>query len=533
MRKVHVVLVISAILLWAPSAWAQQRGRGFGGFGGGSALLGQESVQAELKLSPDQVKKLDEFLAKQRETFSGLRDLSQEERRQKFAEIGKESQAALNSILTEAQRDRLKQITLQQRGTEALADPGIAEAIGLDDDQKSRIQGFARSARDEMRSLFQGGGGGDRTEMRKKLQEARAALAEKINGVLSSEQQAKWKEMLGEPFKGEIRSRFRRGRRGDGDGANRRRRDSDDSRSTGLFERAAGPFRLASFRADDDDDDDPGDDDKKPEAKGKKKSDHKKPRAHRHHRPGHSKQAHARHRHGHRHFAGRPMSRRDWAWARVARAVGHPGARGPQMAHRGWGRHFADRGHHGPPHPWFAHRGGEGRGHGHRPPAFAAGRGFRGAGQRFWIAERSGFHGHGHMRGPGHHGHWPHHGPHGPMMAHHHRFHGHHDSRTGDHHDHHDHTMARGGDHHGPPPWAMAAVHRHGPPRSFSFAGHGPHHGHTHMAGFKRHRPHGHSFRAGHGDRHGGKAKAPHRSRSGDRDDDDRDDEDGEDRDDD
>jgi hypothetical protein len=42
-------------------------------------------------------------------------------------------------------------------------------------------------------------------------------------GVLTPEQQAKWKELTGEPFKGEIRRGFRRG---DGDGPRRNRPDN-------------------------------------------------------------------------------------------------------------------------------------------------------------------------------------------------------------------------------------------------------------------------------------------------------------------
>jgi hypothetical protein len=230
MRKSHIVLAVLAILLAAPGAWAQRpAGRGPGGFGEGLMLVGQESVQQELKLSEEQVKKVDEYLAKQRETFSGLRDLSREERQQKLAELGKAGRGTLDAILDETQRTRLRQITLQQRGARAFADPQVAEALGLDDEQKSRLQDLADKAREEMRSLFQGAAGGDRTELRKKLEAARAAASEKIQGLLTAEQQAKWKELIGEPFKGEIR--FRRGA-GQGDGA-RRRPAQDRSQTSG------------------------------------------------------------------------------------------------------------------------------------------------------------------------------------------------------------------------------------------------------------------------------------------------------------
>ena len=70
MRKSGVISlsVVLALIVSAPCAWAQRPGGrgGFGGgFGGGASLLAQKSVQEELKLSEDQIKKVDEFLAKQ------------------------------------------------------------------------------------------------------------------------------------------------------------------------------------------------------------------------------------------------------------------------------------------------------------------------------------------------------------------------------------------------------------------------------------------------------------------------------------
>jgi len=196
MRTFSVVVVVSAIVFSAPFAWAQRpQGRGgFGGRSGGSLfLLGQESVQKELALSEDQIKQVDEQLAKQRETFSGLRDLSREERGQKLQEAAKANSAVLASVLDENQLKRFNQIALQQRGGQALADPQVSTALGLTDEQKSRVREIQSASREEMRSLFQGAAGGDRQETRKKFQEAQAAANEKLLGVLTTEQQTKWK----------------------------------------------------------------------------------------------------------------------------------------------------------------------------------------------------------------------------------------------------------------------------------------------------------------------------------------------------
>ena len=87
-RLGQLTLVVTvAVMAGAPAlAQEQQRPRG-GGFGGSPTfLLTQKSVQDELKLSAEQVKKVEELLAKQREAFQGLRDLSREERQKKMEE---------------------------------------------------------------------------------------------------------------------------------------------------------------------------------------------------------------------------------------------------------------------------------------------------------------------------------------------------------------------------------------------------------------------------------------------------------------
>ena len=66
-----------------------------------------------------------------------------------------------------------------------------------------------------MRAMFQGG---DRQAAQQKLAEIRKTSDEKLLGVLTPEQQGKWKELTGEPFKGEIVQPNFRGRNRAGGG---------------------------------------------------------------------------------------------------------------------------------------------------------------------------------------------------------------------------------------------------------------------------------------------------------------------------
>lgn len=223
MRILYVLLLAVAVsAVAAPDAWAQRGqgrgGRGFGGPGGPGrnsfGLLTQKSVQDELKLSDDQVKKVDEHMEKQRGGFAALRDLGDDERQQKMEERDKANQAAIAEILNPDQLKRFKQISLQQRGAQAFGDPEIAQALNLTSEQKDRIKAIQDAGLAEMRELFQAGdAGGDRQELQKKGMDLRNASNEKAQAVLTTEQQAKWKEMTGEPFKGEIRQGPRGGNR--------------------------------------------------------------------------------------------------------------------------------------------------------------------------------------------------------------------------------------------------------------------------------------------------------------------------------
>jgi Spy/CpxP family protein refolding chaperone len=204
-RLPRLTLFCLIVLLSTSSLARAQRPGGGGRFGGGMGgdllgLLSQKSVQDELKLSDDQRKQGNELAEKQRDGFRGLRDLSEDERRKKIEERAAENQKAVAGVLNAEQLKRLKQISLQQQGVLAYEQPEVASALQLTNDQKDKLKGIQQSARDKMREAFQGGGQPDR----EKLQAARKAIADQAAGVLTDEQKAKWKDLTGETFTGEI-----------------------------------------------------------------------------------------------------------------------------------------------------------------------------------------------------------------------------------------------------------------------------------------------------------------------------------------
>jgi Spy/CpxP family protein refolding chaperone len=210
MKKLRVSFVALVILALAgPPLLAQQqrqqRQRGGGTGGGGRdtvSLLTQKSVQDELKLSDDQVKKISELAATRRGTGRGGQNLSQEERQKRQEERSKANEKALAEILKPDQLKRAKQISWQQQSAQAVSDPEFATALKLTDEQKDKIKTIQADARQEGGQALQRGGNQD--EARKRREALRKETQERMMSVLTADQKAKWKELMGEPFKGEI-----------------------------------------------------------------------------------------------------------------------------------------------------------------------------------------------------------------------------------------------------------------------------------------------------------------------------------------
>jgi hypothetical protein len=170
-------------------------------------------VQKELKLTEEQVGKVKEavqqVMGKHSDSFAKLRDLSNEERREKGAEITRvisdDTLKAVGEVLKPEQVKRLKQIDLQNDGERAFARPEVQKALNLNDEQKEKIKTISEDASKERRSVFQGG---NFQEARGKLAALRKESMERIQSVLTAAQKTTWKELTGEPF--EVQFQFRR-----------------------------------------------------------------------------------------------------------------------------------------------------------------------------------------------------------------------------------------------------------------------------------------------------------------------------------
>jgi type 1 glutamine amidotransferase len=184
-------------------AWTQTPGGRFQRGPSAAMLVRQETVQKELKLSTDQLKKAEELSEKMREKTQGVLALEEPERGQKLQALNQENDKALAGILTPEQAKRLKQIVYQQQGTSALATPDVAKALGFSDEQRKRIADISAETGRKARELVQPGAPPDQAT-RVKMEALRKAGSEQILAILTDDQRKAWKDLQGEPFKGQI-----------------------------------------------------------------------------------------------------------------------------------------------------------------------------------------------------------------------------------------------------------------------------------------------------------------------------------------
>ena len=195
----------------APRAWAQPdspRPRGFGSKISLAELAGQKAVQQELKLSPEQADRLKKLADEGRSARRELRDLSDDERRKKMQELSEASDKKVAEIINPEQLKRLKQIGLQvlgaQLGPVAPAFRNNAQVIAtlkLTGEQKEKIATISRETEEMMIGLAQST---DPEAALKEYLRLRDLAQEKIIAELTTEQQAIWKDLIGEPFNGEL-----------------------------------------------------------------------------------------------------------------------------------------------------------------------------------------------------------------------------------------------------------------------------------------------------------------------------------------
>jgi len=225
-------------------------GRGFGGPGGGRnasplqsnpmGLLQRPEVQTHLRLTVQQKNQIAELQGQSRDMMrqrmgqvfqqgqqggggQDLRNMSREERQQRFEQIRPQMEAAITAyqgelsekmkaILTPEQAARLRQLDLQRRGILSLADPKVADEVKLTPEHRTQVAQIVTAWQQEtgetMRAAFEQARQNNQvpdldsrlSPTRQKLDRSKKAAEAQVEAVLSPEERAAWDAAIGAKF---------------------------------------------------------------------------------------------------------------------------------------------------------------------------------------------------------------------------------------------------------------------------------------------------------------------------------------------
>jgi len=166
-------------------------------------LLRHKAVRDDLKLTRNDARKIQEFTEQQWKKEQEAEAIADEkERDRRYDEMTREDERFLQENLTPEQKKRLDQITLQVAGLLWITRPEVAAALKLTDEQKQKVVELQKAARKEMEELLYSE---KRRDRQAELRAHQEACRQRILELLTDEQEAKYNELIGEPFRGELK----------------------------------------------------------------------------------------------------------------------------------------------------------------------------------------------------------------------------------------------------------------------------------------------------------------------------------------
>lgn len=222
------VLVAGLIVSGAMAQGGRMGGGGAGGgmmrmgAGGYAALLGRADVQKELKLTNEQMLKIQSAMANRQQRprsgagapggaggrAGGGAGGAGGGDRPSAADMAKrmaETEAKLLAELTASQKVRAKELLIQRGGNSVILRPDIQADLKLSATQKTKISNLQTKQRDSMQAVFEkmraSGGQPDRNAMRAAVEKSQKTMDAELGKVLTTAQAAQLKKMGGKPFK--------------------------------------------------------------------------------------------------------------------------------------------------------------------------------------------------------------------------------------------------------------------------------------------------------------------------------------------
>lgn len=170
----------------------------------------RKDVQRELKLTPDQVKKIDaeadRFRSEMQDSMQAMMPrqgggggVVSIDMRSTMQKLNAEHKQRIAAILNSDQEKRYKQCVLQIQGIAAVLDPEVQKALGLTQAQIKDIAEAQNNNRMQFRSTD--GSMPDRAEIMRQAEKNRKQLEAALEKIVTADQKSTLKKMAGPAFK--------------------------------------------------------------------------------------------------------------------------------------------------------------------------------------------------------------------------------------------------------------------------------------------------------------------------------------------
>ena len=164
-------------------------------------LLREPAVHEDLSLNPRQRTELQELNDRIDGPLLALRNRPADEADQKITKLVQQTQAGLERVLKDDQRERLGQIVLRVRGIKMVLAPPVAERLKVSAEQRKAIEDAVGEARDEIGGLMDElQSGKSREAVQRQATLARRREQRRVLGELTERQKRLLTEMIGPSF---------------------------------------------------------------------------------------------------------------------------------------------------------------------------------------------------------------------------------------------------------------------------------------------------------------------------------------------
>lgn len=207
--RIFISMFVLVVLYSTNPVWAQGRGKRFRGPSvfDKAILLTANNVCYELKITPEQRKKINEILKVNRRALlelgrSKLRENDRDMLQKKLAARRAKTFEELDAVLADGQSKRLEEILLQAKDVDGLVAESVALALKLSPEQIKKITSAISTRDAEWRKVRQkiqedSDFGAEKRTARERL---RDETRQQILAILSEAQRSEFEKLKGEAF---------------------------------------------------------------------------------------------------------------------------------------------------------------------------------------------------------------------------------------------------------------------------------------------------------------------------------------------